>query len=77
MGWKLDVRSAVVGAGVMAIAAFLLGAAKAESAVGRYQASVGANRAVLVDTMTGQVWEGEGRAVGFDDFYKPKTDLSK
>jgi hypothetical protein len=40
MGWKLDIKSAVAGAGAVAVAAVLLGATKSEPTVGRYQVGV-------------------------------------
>ena len=40
MGWKLHIKSVVVGGVVVAVAALFLGAAKSEPMVGRYQIKV-------------------------------------
>ena len=74
MGWKLDIKSAVMGGLAVAIAAILLGAAKSEPTVGRYQVTAGASRALIVDTMTGQAWD---ESLNSSDFLVPKIESSK
>ena len=74
MGWKLDIKSAVLGAVVVAVAAIFLGAVKSEPTVGRYQIAAGANGASVVDTMTGQVWSESATA---SSFLAPKIESSK
>jgi hypothetical protein len=74
MGWKLDIKSVVVGAVVVAVAAIMLGAAKSEPTVGRYQLAAGATRAFIVDTMTGQVWD---ESASPSTFLGPKIEGSK
>jgi hypothetical protein len=76
MGWKLDVKSAVVGAAVVAVAAILLGAANSEPAVGRYRIAVPAqtNYAYVIDTTTGKVYTtgSNGNAI-----FEPKMETAK
>lgn len=78
MGWKLDIRSAVVGGIVVAAAAIFLGAANSESTVGRYRMAVQSNYAYIIDTMTGKVWSaGATTGTGGNKIFEPKTEDSK
>ena len=79
MGWKLDIKSAVMGGVVVAVAAIFLGAGKSEPTVGRYQVSVGPSRAFIVDTMTGQAWEkfvSQSQGETSNNFLSPKVEGS-
>ena len=76
MGWKLDIKSAVVGGVVVAVAAIFLGAAKSEPTVRRYQVTAGASYAYIIDTMTGQAWQVM-QGQNSTSFFEPKTEGSK
>ena len=81
MSGKCDIKSAVVGGMLVAIAAICIGAAKVEPTVGRYQVSAGPGHLLVVDTVTGQVWRsfvGSGQSGSSDtNFFAPKMDFAK
>jgi hypothetical protein len=78
MGWKFDIKSAVVGAAVVAVAAILLGAANSEPAVGRYRIATQANYAYVIDTTTGKVWAANSTTgANGNVVFEPKAEASK
>ena len=75
----IDLKSLVLGAVLGGTVLVLMGAdlpQRPSTSLGRYQVSAGANRAYVIDTTTGQVWESVvlPNSVNPDpDFARPKT----
>ncbi len=75
MKTKLEINSALIGLGIGVFVTLGLAAASSPGPVGRYQIGGTSSHGLVVDTVTGQVWEkylpqNEGHSDA--DFSKPK-----
>jgi len=73
---KIDFRSALLGLGAGVVGVLVVGAASPTGPVGRYQITGTTSHALVVDTVTGEVWHGfypPDRGATSPDFMKPKN----
>ncbi len=73
---ELDLKSVLMGAAAAAVLIFSTGATSPVANVGRYQISVGGDRAGIVDTVTGQSWTTQiptGQVIGTNTFLTVKN----
>jgi hypothetical protein len=80
MNSKIDTKSILIGLLAGVAVTLVVGAAIPTNQVGRYQIAGAGNHAVIVDTVTGQVWQGympsmEGSTDA--DFFKVKVEGKK
>lgn len=80
MNTKLDIKSALLGLCIGVIVMLGLAATTSPGPVGRYQIAGTGNHGLIIDTATGQVWQGYfasngGTTVG--DFFTPKLAEKK
>jgi hypothetical protein len=73
---ELDLKSVLVGAAATAVLIFSTGATTPVTNIGRFQVSVGGDRAAIVDTVNGQAWTTQiptGQVIGTNTFLTTKT----
>ncbi len=77
---KIDIKSALLGLALGAVATFAVAASTSSGAVGRYQIAGTANHGLVLDTVTGRVWSAfflpnEGKTD--PGYFQPKLDEKK
>lgn len=75
MNTKIDIKSAVIGLSVGILVTLGVAAASSSGSVGRYQIAGTGDHGLIIDTVTGRVWQGFITSNGTDgDFFQPKID---
>jgi hypothetical protein len=59
MNTKIDVKSALLGLVLGVIATAATGAVSSPTQIGRYQVAGAGNHAIVLDTVTGQLWAND------------------
>lgn len=80
MKTEIDVKSALIGLFVGMAAMLAIGSSSSSPMIGRYQVGGTASQALVIDTVTGQVWTKftpSGSGTSDNDFALPKFGEKK